>query len=73
MYLSKTKPLRTTNRYLELEWNIKWEAQMYMPISRKRTDLYCSLICTSSDGDPNLKDASGYNADLGYRGTFKTT
>jgi Fe(3+) dicitrate transport protein len=21
--------------------------------------------------DPNLKDASGYNADLGYRGTFK--
>jgi Fe(3+) dicitrate transport protein len=23
--------------------------------------------------DPNLKDASGYNADLGYRGTFKTT
>jgi hypothetical protein len=25
MYLSKTKPLRATNRYLELEWNIKWE------------------------------------------------
>jgi Fe(3+) dicitrate transport protein len=58
-----------------IEWNIKWEAQMYMPISRKRTDLVLFSDITppavTDVIDPNLKDASGYNADLGYRGTFK--
>jgi Fe(3+) dicitrate transport protein len=34
MYLSKTKPLRANQPLFGIEWNIKWEAQMYMPISQ---------------------------------------
>ena len=53
------KVSRTTNIYAN--WS-----QAYRPMD------YSSLtpIGVSSKIDPNLKDASGYNADLGWRGTW---
>ncbi len=51
-----------TSRYTNLYANI---SQAYRPID------YAQLtpIGTTSKIDPNLKDADGFNADLGYRGT----
>jgi Fe(3+) dicitrate transport protein len=53
-----------TSRFTNLYGNI---SQAYRPID------YSSLepFGVTSKIDQNLKDASGYNADLGYRGTIK--
>jgi Fe(3+) dicitrate transport protein len=43
-------------------------SQAYRPITYSQI----SPIGVTSKIDPNLKDASGFNADFGYRGTVKT-
>jgi Fe(3+) dicitrate transport protein len=52
--------LRSTNLYANL-------SQAYRPV------LFSDLTppAVTDVIDPNLKDADGYNADLGYRGTYK--
>lgn len=52
--------LNTTNFYANI-------TQAYRPV------LFSDITPPAVNDviDPNLKDASGYNADLGYRGTFK--
>ena len=54
----KTTP--NTNLYANI-------SQAYRPISYSQI----SPIGVTSKIDPNLKDASGFNSDLGYRGTIK--
>lgn len=54
------KVTRFTNIYAN--WS-----QAYRPVEYS----YLVPIGTSSKVDPNLKDAKGYNADLGWRGSYK--
>ena len=54
------KPSNNTSIYANF-------SQAYRPIDYSQQEPFG----TSSRIDPNLEDASGYNADLGYRGTVK--
>ena len=54
------KTTANTNLYANI-------SQAYRPISYSEI----SPIGVTSKIDPNLKDASGFNSDLGYRGTIK--
>ncbi|HEU0228218.1 MAG TPA: TonB-dependent receptor, partial [Arachidicoccus soli] len=54
------KVTNNTNLYANI-------SQAYRPISYSQI----SPIGVTSKIDPNLKDASGFNADIGYRGTVK--
>ena len=56
------KTTRTTNIYANL-------TQAYTPISY--SFLYPMGMDIDAKIDPNLKDVTGYNADLGYRGNLK--
>lgn len=53
-----------TSAYTNLYANI---SQAYRPISYSQI----SPVGVTSKIDPDLKDASGFNSDLGYRGTIK--
>jgi len=53
------KTTRTTNIYANI-------SQAYKPITYDQITPYA----VASKIDPHMKDASGYNADLGWRGTF---
>lgn len=57
------KTTRTTNIYANL-------TQAYTPISY--SFLYPMGLDVDARIDPNLKDITGYNADLGYRGHLKS-
>lgn len=54
------KPTANTSLYSNI-------SQAYRPIDYSQLEPFG----TTSKIDPNLKDAFGYNADLGYRGTIK--
>ena len=69
---------RSQGRYIPLggigiQWRTTNSTNIYANISQayKPTDYSNQTpIGVSSKIDPNLKDASGYNADLGWRGNF---
>jgi Fe(3+) dicitrate transport protein len=51
----------------------KFSTTVYANITQAfRPVLFSDLTACSNRIDPNLKDASGFNADLGFRGNFKT-
>lgn len=78
--LDKMVADQSRNRYiplygLGLEYRPTYYTSIYGNISRAYRPIdYSSLqpFGVTSKIDPNLKDASGYNADLGYRGTIKS-
>ncbi|MEJ7679919.1 MAG: TonB-dependent receptor [Segetibacter sp.] len=56
------------------EYKATSNSNLYANISEAYRPIEYSQITafgTTSEIDPNLKDANGFNADLGYRGTVK--
>jgi len=59
---------------LGLQHQVNESSQLYGNISQAyRPFLYANITPATQTGqiDPNLKDSKGYDADLGYRGSFK--
>ena len=59
---------------LGLSWNAWKETELYANFSQNYRGITFTdmrVVRTSQLVDPNLKDESGFNADLGYRGSIK--
>lgn len=74
--LNSNKRLRQLFLYgIGSEYNITETTSLYANYSRAYRPVTFSELTPSATTeviDPNLKDASGFNADLGYRGTLKS-
>ena len=76
---NKLSAIGSKNRYIPLagigmQYKTTRTTQLYANISQAYRPVdYAALTPFASSAviDPNMKDASGFNADLGYRGTFR--